>query len=129
MHCHKTNYLYFPENSHVKSILRGGMHHIVWECAHNPQTEYYYCCTPKGGGVKVSYKQEIDYSIIYLRHYSTKTIGEWVRNKMIKGDVFYKGEIVHEIKSLDFFFRYNKKTEEKIKYAETLMKSYSETIS
>ena len=67
--------------------------------------------------------QEIDYRVAYLRHYSTKTIGEWVRTKMKRGDVYYTGEKGKQMTSVEFFFRYNHKTEEKLKYADQIANS------
>ena len=87
-------------------------------------SKYYLCCNPEGVRVKFnSCFQSITFETAFIRHYRTKTIGEWIKNIMKRGDVFYSGEKAREILSLDFFFRYNKKTEEKVKYAETLMKS------
>ena len=116
----KTIYQKFPENGHIKSILRGGLHHIVWNSPHYPTNRYYRCCNPRGKTVTISHKQEIDYSKAYLRHYSTKTIGEWVKYKIMKGNTVYSiGET-----SFDAFYRYNKKTEEKERYAKALMSKF-----
>lgn len=116
----KTGYLSFPENCHVKSIVRGGLRYFTWtQSPHTPNSNYYLCCNPKGERVGLSSKQEIDFSKAYLRHYSTKTIGEWVKYKIKRGNSIYsKGET-----SFEAFFRYNKKTEEKLHYVESLMAS------
>ena len=113
----------FTENSHIKSIVRGGLYIIRWnETGHTPTCPLYQCCNAKGTPVALnSFFQDIDYSTAYIRHYSTKTIGEWVRLKMKRGDVFYLGEKGKQMTSLDYFFRYNNKTEEKLRYAEKLM--------
>lgn len=114
----KTAYRTFPENNHVKSIVRGGLHYIKWDRSpHTPYSRYYRCCNPKGMPTRLSSKQEMDFSKAYLRHYSTKTIGEWVRYKIKRGNSIYsKGET-----SFEAFYRYNKKTSEKVRYAESLM--------
>lgn len=118
----KLSYPGFPENCHVKSILRGGLYDIKWTSnAHTPQNDYYLCCNPCGKAVNLLHKQMIDYSKAYIRHYSTKTIGEWVKIKMKRGDVFYLEEDAIRVTSLDVFFRYNKRTEEKIAYAHQLL--------
>lgn len=121
----ETPYASFPENYHVKSIVRGGLCDIKWENgSHTPQSCYSKCCNPIGVPVKSNSHQDIEYNSAYIRHYSTKTIGEWVKNKMKKGDVFYSGEKAEQMVSLDFFFRYNMKTEDKMKYAEKLIQNY-----
>lgn len=113
----------FPVNKHVKSIVRGGLYNIRWcSTAHTPNNSYYSCCNARGNTVDINlFYQDIDYSISFLRHYRTKTIGEWVKNKMKRGDVFYSGEKAEQMVSLDIFFIYNMKTEEKVRYAELLM--------
>lgn len=119
----KTQYTSFPENNHVKSIVRGGLCDIKWKNgSHTPLSCYCKCCNPIGVPVKSCGLQEIEYSKAYIRHYSTKTIGEWVKNKMKKGDVFYCGNKAEQMVSIEYFFRYNKRTADKIHYAEMLMK-------
>lgn len=112
----------YPENYHVKSMVRGGLYDLKWiRNAHTPQSKYYHCCNPSGIAVELIHIQMIDYSKAYIRHYSTKTIGEWVKIKMKRGDVFYHEEIAIQVTSLDTFFRYNKKTEKKVRYAHQLL--------
>lgn len=117
----------FPVNKHVKSIVRGGLYNIRWcSTAHTPNNSYYSCCNARGNTVDINlFYQDIDYSISFLRHYRTKTIGEWVRYKMRKGDVFLRGEKGKRKTSLDVFFIFNKETEEKNKYADTLIENYN----
>ncbi len=118
----KTKYTSFPENDIVKSVVRGGLRHIICD-AHTPRSKYYSCCDTTGSPVRLNASnQPFNFSVAYLRHYSTKTIGEWVRTKMIRGDVHHSGIIASEKASLDYFFRLNRRTEEKIRYAESLMK-------
>ena len=64
--------------------------------------------------------QDYDFSVAYIRHYTTKTIGEWVRNKMRKGCPDRPMETWSKRLNLDFFFKYNKKTEKKLVYAKKL---------
>ena len=65
---------------------------------------------------------DYDFSVAYIRHYSTKTIGEWVKNKMKRGTGNRTAERCKEDLTLDFFFAFNKKTEEKLLYAERILK-------
>jgi hypothetical protein len=115
-----------PDNKHVKSIVRGGLYNIKWSNPHSPKSEFYHSCNNIGHSVKIGlYYQDIDYSISYLRHFKTKTIGEWIKCKMRRGDVYFTGEKGRHKGSLDEFFMYNEKTEDKMLYAEKLIHKYN----
>lgn len=116
------------ENSHVKSIIRGGLSNIVWSSTpHTPISKYYHCCTPEGKQVDLNSPfMQIDYDMLFLRHYSTKTIGEWVRNKMQRGIPDRPKDSWESLLNLDCFFYYNTPTKEKREYAEKMMKELEE---
>lgn len=118
----KAQYCDIPENNHVKSIIRGGLSNIIWiKNPHTPTYILYHCCNAMGNNVNLdSPFQEYDFSIAYIRHYTTKTIGEWVRNKMRRGIPDRSRESWREHLNLDFFFRYNKKTKEKLAYVKKI---------
>lgn len=60
-----------------------------------------------------------------LYHYRFKTIEEYVLKKMVRlWPTSYMGGGTKAL-NLDMFFRYNKKTEEKVKYAEALIKKHN----
>jgi hypothetical protein len=65
---------------------------------------------------------DFDDSVLFIRHYNTKTVGEWVRNKMRRGIPDRSADQWQQVLNLDFFFRFNKRTEEKVQYAEKLLK-------
>ena len=65
--------------------------------------------------------KQINYSTLYLRHYSTKTIGEWVKNKMRRGIPDRSEDRWKSILNLDLFFHYNERTTEKEAYAKKIM--------
>lgn len=112
-----------PENNHIKSLIRGGLSYIKWiRDPHTPISGGYHCCNPLGESVSANSPfLDYDFSVAFIRHYSTKTIGEWVKNKMKRGFPDRSEDNWKNILNLDFFFRYNKKTEEKLKYAETIL--------
>lgn len=113
-----------PVSFHVKKVIRGGLYNILWINAHNIQRSFYKVCNPSGELTGLSSKQTIDYRKAYLRHYRTKSIGEWIKIKMRQGDVFYVGEKAKHNNSLETFYIYNKRTEEKERYAEKVISQY-----
>lgn len=113
-----------PENNHIKSIVRGGLSYVRWNKGpHTPSCIGYHCCNPLGEHVNANSPfQNYDFSVAFIRHYSTKTIGEWVKNKMKRGIPDRSVESWKELLNLDSFFRYNRKTDEKQLYAEHILK-------
>lgn len=61
------------------------------------------------------------YKVAWINHYPTKTIGEYIRQKYFRG-----GPNNNSVKyrNLRHFFRFNTKTDEKVAYAEKLIKEY-----
>ncbi len=120
----KMHYSDLPENNHIKSIVRGGLSYVRWnDMPHTPICIDYHCCNPVGEPVNANSPfQNYDFSVAYIRHYSTKTIGEWVKNKMKRGLGNHSVAASKEILNLDFFFRYNRRTDEKQLYAERILK-------
>ena len=113
-----------PWNDHIKSIIRGGLSKVSWSATpHTIISDYYQCCNSEGVLVDINSPfQDIEFKSVFLRHYRTKTIGEWVKNKMGRGlpdrsEIDWK-----EALSIDQFFEYNKRTEEKTQYAQNLIK-------
>lgn len=106
----------FPENYHVKSILRSdevvnftNNPHGINECAN------YY--TP--AGIKVPggpFCDLLEYSILYVRHYYTKSLQEWCENKLGRSYADYLRSDEVDYYPLKDFFIYNKWTVEKQKF-------------
>ena len=105
----------FPENNHIKTIIRGGL--VSPQFMGQPHsTNVAKQCTASGKQVDkaVSPFNEMDYDMAWLRHYSTKTAEEYAY-KMKKG--FPDQEFSDEKRKICVetrFFRYNEITEEKI---------------
>lgn len=114
-----------PWNDHVKSIVRGGLSEVSWNATpHTIISDYYQCCNSEGVLVDINSPfQEIEFKSVFLRHYRTKTIGEWVKNKMVRGFPDQSEIDWKEALSIDQFFEYNKRTEEKTRYVEELLKA------
>lgn len=111
----------FPENNHIKTILRGNLKNVTWTSVHTPYIYYGNCCNAIGKRCESTSPFCIyDFSSAYLRHYVTKTIGEWVRIKMKRGNCNMNISKFQSIYRLDRFFLMNKKTVEKEAYAKGL---------
>lgn len=109
------------ENCTVKTIIRGGLAEV--NCSiHTCYNFFCRCCDANGNRVDAnSTFNEIDFTTAYIRHYSTKTIGEWIKIKQKRGLADMDDQKASQFLGLDYFFRYNRKTEEKLRYAEMLM--------
>lgn len=114
-----------PWNDHIKSIVRGGLSSIKWNATpHTPTSRKYACCNSEGIPVDLNSPfQTIEFKSVFLRHYRTKTVGEWVKNKMIRGFPDQSEFKWKKALCLDSFFEYNEKTEDKILYAQELFNS------
>lgn len=110
-----------PWNDHIKSILRGGLSSFKWKSPHTPSSAYLFCCNSEGKKVElISPFQKYVFNTAYLRHYRTKTIGEWVSNKMKRGFPDSSKSDWEKILTIEHFFEYNRKTPEKIAYLQRL---------
>lgn len=74
----------FPENNHIKSIVRGGKSELKWSNPHIPSTPL-RCCNSKGEKCDQTPWQPYDHSVAYLKHYQYKTAEEWITKKMKRG--------------------------------------------
>lgn len=103
-----------------KCIVRTGIQGLRFvKSVHVPSTPTLRCCTPLLKPTKQSNRQPQDTSVAYLKHFSTKTIEEWMNNKMKKGaaGITY-AKFKEQYK--DYFFRFNERTAEKEEYIKNL---------
>ena len=104
------------ENSHIKSVIRGGIE-VKWDrTPHTPSNDIKCCdCSGKECNSSSPFVPYI-YANALLRHFPTKTIEEYRDIKVKRGypdgnkDFFKKNDWVNE------FFLYNKKTQEKLRF-------------
>ena len=113
----------FPENNHIKSIVRGGLKHINWRYITHTPWCFYRCCDATGKECPVrSPFNPYNFDIAYFRHYYTKTIGEWIKVKQARGYGDMGDEDAQKKLGIDVFFMLNKRTPEKENFAESLIK-------
>lgn len=110
-----------PENNHVKTIVRCGLKNVMFS-SHLCWNDYVKSCDVYGCETNIHspFKPYI-HDVAYLRHYQTKTIGEWVRIKQKRGYPDQTDEAAQKRLGLDFFFRINSDTIQKRDYAASLM--------
>lgn len=108
----------FPEDSHVSSIVRGGLPDIKWEgqgYTHTPSPNNLRCCNNVGFSVDGNSPfAPVDFQIAAFKHYTTKTAREYC-DKMRRGfpDQLWDGSRVKNLIETRFF-RTNKVTKEKV---------------
>lgn len=103
----------FPENNHVKSIIRGRMDiGNTMITVHTPKERDYHVVDANGKPCKNDYFKPYDFSVAYIRHFVTKTIYEWLM-KIAKGNVVSNAS--SELYPIERYFLYNKRTPEKEK--------------
>jgi Domain of unknown function. len=98
----------FPENNHIKSIVKGRLGYFDYNTTHTPIGGNFKVCNGDGEALKEN-TQFCPYTFktIYFRHFVTKTILEWIQ-KIKKGTS--DGNYEYPINQ---FFLYNDKTQEK----------------
>lgn len=98
----------FPENYHVKSIIKGNCGYNFYS---NPHTAAYInYCTPNDKldfipSDNMPFNSNINYQNIYIRHYYTKSLEEWIKYKQGKGRADIGNE--NNSYSIDNFLKYN----------------------
>lgn len=103
----------FPENYHVKSIIKGGLDiGNTSITVHTPKDGKFIVVDASGNPCENDYFKPYDYSVAYIRHYVTKTIYEWLL-KISRG--LGTGNAISELYPIDRFFLYNEKNKEKEK--------------
>lgn len=104
----KINYS-FPENNHIKSILRCGNHQAKFGNPHFASGGIVACDC---GGKRCSNGPFVPYSfdVAYLKHYRTKTLEEFMRTTLNRG----RADIIASYNLDNYFWKHNEKTEEKL---------------
>ena len=103
----------FPENFHIKSILKGGLDNVVFGGNPHCTDNHFKCCNASGMQVENRPWQMMDYRQAYIKHYVTKSLEEWYTNKMKRGSGDRPYETFIQFYK-DRFFKYNRPTQEKI---------------
>lgn len=101
----------FPDNFHVKSIVRGGLDSIEWNNSHTPIIKG-RCCTSTGADTDGNSPfTPYDYRMCALLHFTTKTASEFA-DKVNRG--FCDGNNISKKDMIELFFQRNEVTQEKV---------------
>lgn len=96
-----------------KCIVRGGIKGLRFtKSVHVPYEPTLRCCTPRLESTVQKRHQPQDTTVAHLKHFSTKTIEEWLTNKWQKGAAGITYDTFCE-KYKDYFFKINERTAEK----------------
>lgn len=111
----------FPQNNHAKSIICGGIEGLKWNSTpHNIKGIKY--ADSIGNETNDSPFQPYNYESAYIKHFSTKTIDEFINGKYEKG--LGDRTIENYKKDVDrigYFFKINERTKEKEEYIDELL--------
>lgn len=105
-------------NSELKSIIRGGLNNVKFiKNPHTCDNRKFSCCNAIGEKTdsKSAKTEKVIHKEAWLNHYICKTIEEYCYNKLIRrgGHTIHKKDLRY---NLNFFFNYNKRTLDKIKF-------------
>lgn len=106
----------WAENKHVKSFVRGGLKDVKFKSPHFPTSPTLRCVNPSGKAVRQTPFMDIDWEVMRIDHYWTKTAEEWRNVKLGRGfsaPDSYTKRILTEQERL--FFAVNERTKEKEK--------------
>ena len=120
----KIEYQWWPENGHTKPLIRTNIKDIQITNTHSFFNDLLNITTVNNKGnnvIKVNEKifllQKINYDLAYIKHFTTKTIDEWINCKLIRG---VGDRNIQEFnityKKLKRFFLHNDITPQKINY-------------
>lgn len=104
-----------------KMLVRGGLENVIIRSPHfasiNTRDNIIPSILPSGkpSFSKVVIEEDYSNENVYLHHYMTKTLSEFVEQKLKRTDAVFGNTI-----ALDYFWRINEKTEEKVVYLKNM---------
>lgn len=105
-----------------KAFVRGNLQDIVFNSVHFATMKRYNqivpSVLPNGQECKSGVEIKEDYSKnnIFLNHYMTKSLSEFVNQKIGRGDAVFGNRVI----KLDYYWRLNKQTKAKMKWLENM---------
>ena len=103
----------------MKSIIKGNIRYNPWDTDQTSHRPNHHLRTCDYSGTRAKTFNDVlkppRVDKIYLKHFVTKTIEEYVTNKINRG---YTSMYIDRNKWVDNFFTYNRVTKAKVKYFE-----------
>lgn len=121
----------FPENNHVKSLIRGGLDigDSLIGIHTTKEGKDFSVVDAEGKNIVNDNFKPYNFSTVYIRHFVTKTIVEWLL-KISRGRATLNAS--SELYPIEKFFLYNEKTPEKEKIVDSFLmfkKSIEQSIA
>lgn len=115
----------FPQNNHVKSFIRGKINlgEVFLDNPHqfNNIKLNNTTCNSKGYQIANCPFTQYDFELAYIKHFTTKTIEEYLNIKYQRGTADRSFELFKKYWNIDSFFLYNEKTPEKLAFIENYL--------
>jgi hypothetical protein len=113
------------ENQHVKPIIRTKLNDVNIFTPHNFYGNMIdnFSCNNRGDiqiVSDISYCIDINYDLAYIKHFTTKTIDEYVNIKLKRGTPDRDMKLFIKTYPFERFFKYNNITPEKLQYLSNL---------
>lgn len=118
----------FPDNDHVKSIIRGGIEDLRFRRNPHVPDNGLRCVTADGENCDCSPFHPYSFRTAYLKHFLTKTVEEWMTNKWQKGAGACSMENFLK-RYKDRFFKYNEHTVEKQHYMDAFNRNREQRVT
>lgn len=117
----------FSVNFHIKSIIKchnDKVGTLMWGNPHTPINSNMTCCDDSGYhcASQSPFLYKTINNLAYIKHFHTKTIDEWIKNKIPKGFADHQiSQSEIQSKKLDDFFSICDKTKEKEDYIKNII--------
>ena len=107
----------YGENVHVKSLVRCGLPDTTYPDPHCPHGAGRYVDASGRPSDASPFVQSVNHDGAYIKHFTTKTIEEWMENKVKRGqcDSVANTEELQK-NAISLFFARNEKTKEKLEW-------------
>lgn len=107
----------FPENNHIKPIVRGGLKNVRWNATTHTPNGIEKCCDADGKECNPSSPfNSYSYNSAWFNHYFTKSLEEWTTIKTKRGYADGNKDIYKKVDIFDEFFKVNDVTPQKLQY-------------
>lgn len=105
-------------NEHVKSIVKTGERLFFSADPHRVQGNVVPCDDCQNSAPRDTPFKSPSFQVLYIRHYTTRTIEEYIKNRMFRGAA---DQVKSPYAALERFYWFNEKTPEKVALATSML--------